>query len=232
MCLKLLKASWAGPALLTGEIGQCKIIEGSGDYRGCPGGEKMFDAKKCSAFIKESCLNYKGRDPLALAIGMMAGEQLRPHGPEHHFMVAAALCSAWCNAMGEEKEQHLEHLEERCRLIYPGVCGYFGVCGDTLAAGAAYSEMEGVNYLSGKPWRDIALFTGKLQQALAASCLCGPRCCKRSSFAVLSAAAKTLKDWGLAPLELRTELICGFSERNSQCIKKACIYYGKDRRAE
>lgn len=186
----------------------------------------MFDQKATISFIKEQALAYKGTDPLAFAMDLMETDYLRPHGPEHHYLTAAALCSAWCNAVGEDKEEHLEHLEKRCELIYPGVCGYFGVCGDVMAVGATYSEMMGVTYLSGKPWHTIAEFTANALQAVADSCVGGPRCCKRTGFATLSAAVRWLNENGIAVLTIHDDIQCTFSDKNSTCIKKGCVYYG------
>ena len=184
----------------------------------------MFDIKKTYSYITERCRVYDGNAPLCLALELMNTEYIRMHGPEHHYLTAAVLCSAWCNAIGEEKTEHLEHLEKRCELIYPGVCGYFGVCGDVMALGAAFSEMKGVTYLSGKPWHDIADFTAKALQAVADSCKGGPRCCKRTTFAALASAVHWLREEKVIELEIPENLNCPFSAGNSQCVKKGCIY--------
>lgn len=188
----------------------------------------MFDAKESSKYIKERCMAYEGNAPLCLALELMETEYLRMHGSEHHYLTAAVLCTSWCNAIGEEKEEHLDHIMKRCELIYPGVCGYFGVCGDVMAVGAAFSEMKSVSYLSGRPWHDIADFTTKALQAVADSSVGGPRCCKRTTFAVLSAAVIWLREKKTVVLAVPESICCPFSRKNSQCVKKGCMYYEKD----
>ena len=96
---------------------------------------------------------YVGTDPLEPALGLMRDGTVRFHGPEHHYLTAACLCAAWCNALGEDKREHMERLLSRCARIPPAVCGYYGVCGGSMAAGACASELLGANYLSGESWQ-------------------------------------------------------------------------------
>lgn len=186
----------------------------------------MFNMQNSYDTIRRVCTEADCIDPVLLANQLMRTDSIRPHGPEHHYLTAAALCASWCNATGEPKQGHLDHLQARCKQIQPGVCGYFGVCGDVMAAGAAFSEMLEVNYLSGKRWHDIAAFTAGVLKAVADSCVGGPRCCKRTTFAVLSAAVKWLGEKNVVMLGVPNEIHCSFSDRNTQCIRKGCIYYG------
>ena len=39
--------------------------------------------------IMARCKEMTGTDPVAMALPLMAGEKIRLHGPEHHFLVAA-----------------------------------------------------------------------------------------------------------------------------------------------
>ena len=184
----------------------------------------MFNLENTYQYITDYCLQTDSRDPLWMAEELMHSDYVRVHGPEHHFLTAAVLCTAWCNAVGEEKQEHLEQLRIRCKKVPPAVCGYYGVCGDVLAAGAVMSEMLEVNYLSGETWQKLNAFTAKLQAAVAESCSTGPRCCKRTSYAVLHAAVDGLAEMGIQ-VSKSEPIRCGFSAENAQCIGRNCVFF-------
>ena len=170
------------------------------------------------ALIEAFCAGAEETDPLVLAEALMRRPEIRFHGPEHHYLTAAVLSSVWCRKHGEPPEPHLKRLRARCAQIPPGVCGYFGVCGNTMAAGAALSELLGVTYLSGENWKRLNAFTARVQRGIADSCGRGPRCCKRTTFAALLAAYELL--------ELREPgFRCPFSGGNPQCIGTQCVFF-------
>lgn len=185
---------------------------------------KRFDPEKTKSMIVETCLASRSLSPLELGTELMAREEIRMHGPEHHFLVSAAFCAAWYRAEGRDPEPHLEKLWARCRTIAPGVCGYYGVCGAVQGAGAFLSEALGITYLSGDSWVELNRFTARVQQAVAESCTRGPRCCKRSTFAVLEAGTAALNESFGRGLE-ESVPHCAFSGRNGQCIGKACRFF-------
>ncbi|MGI6026149.1 MAG: DUF5714 domain-containing protein [Candidatus Scatomorpha sp.] len=149
---------------------------------------------------------------------------LRMHGPEHHFLTAASLCAAWCAERRDDARPRLERLRVRCAQIPAGVCGYYGVCGDTLAAGAFLSEILGATYLSGTEWQVVNNFTARVQSGVAASCTRGPRCCKRTTLAAISSAVSALSELTGAALPRPERIKCTFRAMNSQCIGKDCIF--------
>ncbi len=185
----------------------------------------MFSVSEAHEYIYAHCLAYAGRDALECALELMNTDKVRFHGPEHHFLTAASLCAAWCNAIGGDKAAHLENLKARCAKIPPAVCGYYGVCGDSMAAGACASEMLGASYLSGESWQRVNELTSSTQAAIAASCKRGPRCCKRTTFAVLIAASKWLCDTLGVGVALREGFKCGFFADNGQCIGQDCAFF-------
>ena len=168
---------------------------------------------------------YVGTDPLEPALGLMRDGTVRFHGPEHHYLTAACLCAAWCNALGEDKREHLERLLSRCARIPPAVCGYYGVCGDSMAAGACASELLGANYLSGESWQRVNELTARTQAAIAASCKRGPRCCKRTTFAVLTAASVWLREALGVEITVREGFKCPFHSENKQCLGRGCVFF-------
>ena len=185
----------------------------------------MFNIAKAHEYIYAHCLAYSGRDALECALELMRTDAVRFHGPEHHYLTAASLCAAWCNATGEDKAAHLENLKARCAKIPPAVCGYYGVCGDSMAAGACASEMLGASYLSGGSWQRVNELTSRTQAAIAASCARGPRCCKRTTFAAISAASAWIHDVLGIDVAVCEDFKCGFFVDNSQCIGTDCVFF-------
>lgn len=176
-------------------------------------------------WIMEQCIASHSRNPIAIAEQLMRGSMIRMHGPEHHYLTAAALCTAWCRTKGLMVEEHIHHLKSRCELIQPAVCGYYGICGTVMGVGAAYSEMMGVTYLSNVQWQRLNAFTAYVQQAIADSCITGPRCCKRTTFSALEAAVRWLAEQDVVHLECPTLVRCTFTEDNPTCIHGGCVYY-------
>ena len=185
----------------------------------------MFNKAESENQILEYCAGSGSLSPLDMARELMIKDVVRLHGPEHHFLVAAVLCASWYRKRGEDPRPHLEKLKERCTKIAPAVCGYYGVCGAAMAAGAFLSEALEVSYLSEESWAILNKFTGWVQSAIGASCERGPRCCKRTSFAAILAAEEALKELlGMEPEDMR-QIYCGFYMKNSQCVGTDCVFY-------
>jgi len=185
-----------------------------------------YDANAAERLILARCAETESASPVEIALALMHRPEIRMHGPEHHLLTAASLCAAWCAVTGERREEHLERLRARCALIHPGVCGYYGVCGDTLAAGAFLSEMLDADYLSGREWKTINEFTARMQRAAADAGSRGPRCCKRTTLAVLLAAPDALAELTGIRLAGAAYSACEFRPNNPQCIGSACRFCG------
>lgn len=184
----------------------------------------VFNIAEAHERIYAHCLAYAGSDALECALELMRTDALRFQGPEHHYLTAASLCAAWCNAIGADKAAHLENLKARCARIPPAVCGYYGVCGDSMAAGACASEMMGASYLSDESWQRVNQLTSRTQAAIAASCTRGPRCCKRTTFAVIIAASEWIHDTLGVDVAVHEGFKCGFFAENKQCLGKDCLF--------
>lgn len=186
---------------------------------------RMFSAHAAHEEIRRRCLEYCGANALELACELMEAGVVRFHGPEHHYLTSACLCAAWCNVIGESKADHLEKLMARCEKIPPAVCGYYGVCGDSMAAGACASEMLGASYLSDESWQRLSELTSRTQAGIAASCKRGPRCCKRTTFAALIEASAWLHDELGVDVAVHRGFECGFFSGNRQCIGADCGFF-------
>ena len=170
----------------------------------------MYDMKKAEERILEYCAERAREDavpPEDIACALMNEPGvLRMHGPEHHFLTAASLCAAWCAVRRDDARPRLERLRVRCAQI------------------PAASEILGATYLSGAEWQVVNNFTARVQSGVAASCTRGPRCCKRTTLAAISAAASALAELTGVALPRPERIRCTFRAMNSQCIGKDCIF--------
>lgn len=184
---------------------------------------KEFSIQNTETYIKEYCLQSDETNPVSMALEMMKSPMIRLHGPEHHYLTAAVLAASYCNAKNLPKEEMLEQLKVRSRKIPPAVCGYYGVCGDVMAAGTFASTVLGTTYMSGKEWQDTAKMS--LSCITEVSKSIGPRCCKRTTITVLMAASKAAEELFDVKLEIPEKYICSFSKINNECIKNNCPFY-------
>lgn len=175
--------------------------------------------------IREFCMDTHLSDPVKIALQLMRHEDIRLHGPEHHYLTAAALCAAYCNVTGRPRSEWLRKLEIRCNQISAGVCGYYGVCGNASSAGAFVSVVLGTTHLSGQALYKTGLMASRVLDALTRHS--GPRCCKRVTYSALIAGAHACQE--LLDVQLdRLEMVrCEYSQLNSrECLHKACEFFG------
>lgn len=182
-----------------------------------------FSIQNAEMVIKEYCLESNEINPVSMALEIMKSPMIRLHGPEHHYLTAAVLAASYCNAKNLPKDEMLEQLKVRCRKIPSAVCGYYGVCGDVMAAGAYASAVLETTYMSGKEWQDTAKMSLKCIAEVSKSI--GPRCCKRTTITVLMAAVNAVEELFCVVLESPEKYICSFSKINEECIKDNCSFY-------
>lgn len=174
--------------------------------------------------IKEFCLQTKKTNPLELANELMQQSFIRMHGPEHHYLTAASLASAYCNKQNKDAGNILEKLEKRCKVILPAVCAHYGACGDLQGAGAFISVLIGATHLSGQEWRTVNEMTLACQKRIAR--FKGPRCCKRATIATLLAAMEFLNERFGADFEVPMVPRCKFASKNPECHQNECAFFG------
>lgn len=183
----------------------------------------IFTIKERESAILEACLNIKKIDPVDIALDLMKRDFIRMHGPEHHFLTAASLATAYCNFLQKDSRQILEKLQVRCSKIMPAVCAYYGVCGNVLAAGAVISVLLNSTYLSKFEWQVTQKVATVAQMEV--SKLCGPRCCKSTTLTVLHAAVKELNEKMGVDLPYTAVKNCSFSNTNQTCHGTNCVNY-------
>lgn len=176
-------------------------------------------------YIVHASLNNKGIDPITFVNDVMEQKMFSIHGPEHHFLVPAALLTAYCNATGiiANLRESLRIIRTRMVKIPGGVCGTHGGCGAVLGLGAFVSYINKTTSLSKKSWADVhAITAAGLMQV---SKYGGPRCCKRNTFIGILEGINYLNEVMDVKLAKPASINCGFHLRNKDCIEETCLFY-------
>lgn len=145
------------------------------------------------------------------------------HGPEHHFMVGAALIAAYRNAGGEvDMEWALPEMLRRAKQVPGGACGNWGACGAAISTGMFVSIVTKSSPLATTAWGLSNLMTSRALAAVAEHG--GPRCCKRDSYlSLLAAIAFAAEKLGVR-MEEPARVVCTRSASNRQCIGSSCPF--------
>jgi hypothetical protein len=173
--------------------------------------------------IERCCAQTSETDPVRIAVTLMRHPSVKMHGPEHHFLVPAALVAAFCNARGEpeKKPALVQEARRRSASVLGGFCGFQGACGAGIGTGTFVALVTGSTPLKG---HERGLANRMTAEALALiGRTDGARCCKRDGFLALLAAARFVRR------ELGVELhakgpACEFHERNRDCIETRCPF--------
>jgi predicted RNA-binding Zn-ribbon protein involved in translation (DUF1610 family) len=173
--------------------------------------------------IERACRLHHGHDPVVLATGLMHHPAVKMHGPEHHFLVPAALLAAWSEVSGASgRDGLLAEARRRSDTVVGGSCGFHGACGSGVGVGIFASLATGSTPRSGASWGQVNRATGRTLQVIGD--VGGPRCCKRTTWlALLSGIRFAREELGVA-LEGRGPR-CEFHERNADCLERDCPFY-------
>lgn len=193
----------------------------------CAGGHFVCDACHAGSakdVIERACLAAEGDDPLAIARAIMRHPKLKLHGPEHHYLVPAALLAAHANATGtrDALPRLLAEARRRSDQVAGGFCGFQGACGAGIGAGIFVSLATGATPLSAGPWAHANAATARALDTVAR--VGGPRCCKRTTGLTLLAAARFAKE-RLGVRLSTSSAPCEVSDRNRECIRGRCPFY-------
>lgn len=201
---------------------------------------KVFSANACCEkghFVCDSChaspaeaavravfQQSESKNPVEIALLMMRSPAVHMHGPEHHFLVGAALLCAYRNTGGKvDAETALNAVISRGKLVPGGFCGLAGNCGAAVSAGIFLSVILKTTPLAKEEWALGMRLTAACLNAVAENG--GPRCCKRDSFSVILAAAEFVSVELGVSFAMPDEIVCGFSEKNRECLKAECPYF-------
>ena len=195
-------------------------------YASCEDGHFVCDechAKKGIDMVMEECKNSTSKNPIVLLQKLMEDPYIYMHGPEHHVLVGSALLAAYKNAGGElDLDAALEEMRNRGAQVPGGICGLWGTCGAAVSTGIFISLITGASPLSGKEWGLCNEMTSRSLGAIAKTG--GPRCCKRDSYLSIIEAVRFTEEKLGVHMEIK-EFSCTRSDRNNQCIQKACPFY-------
>jgi hypothetical protein len=175
--------------------------------------------------IEKYCTTTTGIDPIAIARTLMKNPAVKLHGPEHHFLVPAALIAAYYNVQGKPdvKGQKIGQAQQRAEMVNGGSCGLLGDCGAAVGTGIFILLVTGATPLSREEWKFSNLITAKSLEQIALRG--GPRCCKRNTFlAIRSAADFTREHLGIV-MPIATPITCEFPPQNNECLTKDCPFY-------
>jgi hypothetical protein len=193
----------------------------------CPAGHYVCDgchSGSAKDVIGRVCAATEEHDPIAIACALMRHPTVELHGPEHHFLVPAALLAAFSNVRGDgdRRAERVAEARHRSEPIVGGFCGRQGACGAGIGAGTFVAIATGSSPLRGA---ERGLANRMTAEALAIiGATNGPRCCKRDSLlAILAAARFTREHLGVCLPALGQP--CQFSGRNRQCTGVACPFH-------
>jgi len=200
----------------------------------CTAGHFVCDACHSGSakdVIERHCRETDERDPVAIATALMRHPKLKMHGPEHHFLVPAALLAAYHNQRGDRRQlsAHLAEARRRSEPLGGGFCGIQGACGAGIGAGIYVSIVTGSTPLSPGP-RGLANEMSSRALAIIAKSG-GARCCKRDSALALLAAVRFTRERLGVPLKARAPS-CELSAVNTECLRDRCPFFPRAKESE
>lgn len=194
----------------------------------CSAGHYVCDGCHRSSavdLIFQTCLRTELADPVALATRLMRSPLCHMHGPEHHFLVAAVIVAAACNARGNPsaKEAFLIEARRRAEGVPGGICGFWGSCGAGIGVGIAVSILTRATPLSKAEWRMANSATSAALGTIAVHG--GPRCCKRNTYLALRQARQLLREQLGVELTDGGVIRCEHARRNRECLAAECPFF-------
>ena len=175
--------------------------------------------------IRNVCLSTKSVNPVLIAQRLFEHPSVKMHGPEHHYLVPAALLAAAKNTDGDSMnlKQALKVAEHRSANILGGFCGFYGCCGAAIGTGIFISAYTQATPLSKEGWSNANLMTSKSLEKIAR--LGGPRCCKRDTLLAIETAIDFFEEKYHVQLEKEEKIHCSHSDQNKECITVNCPYF-------
>jgi hypothetical protein len=179
--------------------------------------------------ITSICRKTKKKEAINIAYELMTNKWVKMHGAEHPYLVVAVLLAAYKNrgygAMTANWSftANLAEAKNRVMKIPPGPCGYWGCCGEAIAAGIFASLVLKTAPMSVGERGTANSITAKVLEQI--SVYGGPRCSKRDAFIALLTTSEFTKEYWHMPLTDFESVECLFYGRNPDCIKGRCPFY-------
>jgi hypothetical protein len=201
----------------------------SGSNARCGDGHYVCDgchASPARDVIERYCARSVLTDPVEIAVSLMRHPAVKMHGPEHHFLVPAAMIAAWANATGlpaGDRAALVAEARKRSEPLLGGFCGLQGACGAGIGAGIFVALATGSTPLDGRPRGLANAMTSRALDAVSRTG--GARCCKRDSLLSILAAARFAREELGVALPARGRA-CEHRERNAECLDRDCPFFG------
>lgn len=196
----------------------------------CRNGHYVCDAchnGTANDLIERYCSGTDSVSPLSMVMTLMKNPAVKMHGPEHHFLVAAVLLTAFCNLTssgGSAAGERIAEARKRAEEVKGGFCGFQGACGAAIGSGIFMSLVTGATPLSDRERKLANLITADCLRAIAENG--GARCCKRETFrAIITAGEFVSRELGI-DLPLEPPPSCTFSGVNRECLLERCAFHG------
>lgn len=178
--------------------------------------------KEIANVITDYCRGCESTDAVRIADRLMELEGVRMHGPEHHYLTAASILTAYCNFYHLEKKSILVKAYVRTNIIPVGVCAMYGCCGALMGAGAAAGLLLSAHPFSGGDLRTVNQITAGIHRRLAE--YGGPRCCQRAVRISVYEAVQGMNRY--MGCELPAAMLdCRCSRENKGCLGKKCEFF-------
>ncbi len=175
-------------------------------------------------FIGSFCLATSHTSPVDIVNDIMKHKSIKPHGPEHHFLVPASLLTSYYKAVGQPEllPMALVKARKRAANVLGGFCGFYGACGAGVGTGIFISVILNGKPISGREYSLANQITANSLNGVAKAG--GPRCCKRNTFIAIETAIDFVEN-NLNVVMPHSEIQCQFSSSNKECLYDDCKYY-------
>lgn len=177
--------------------------------------------------ILDYCSKSTIKNPLELAMLLMKDSKINLHGPEHHFLVPAALITVYSNLFEDEdlKLKRLKIAKDRASSVPGGLCGFYGSCGAGIGCGIFASVISEATPLTSDSWGFSNRMTGFVLYSLGE--IGGPRCCKRNTwYSIIKASEFLYKEKGQKLFDFENARpVCTYKNKNKECIKINCPFF-------
>ena len=172
--------------------------------------------------IESFCAKTDLKDPIEILEKVMQFPQIKMHGPEHHFLVPAAIVTALKNNGHLVSKSYLREIKLRATKVPGGTCGFWGTCGAAVGVGIAFSVFFHASPKTKKE-RKIALHSTSV--ALDAIADGTEQCCKRASRLAIETACDLLASEHGIKIPCNKSIPCDYTKINPRCNLQACSFY-------
>jgi len=181
--------------------------------------------------ITSICKKTKKKEAINIAFELLMNKWVRMHAPEHAYLVAAVLLTAYKNrGYGQMTANwsfaaNLEEARIRTMKIPQDACGYWGCCGEAISCGIFASLTLKASPMSVRERGTANLICAKALEEI--SHYGGPRCSKRDAFIAILTTSQFTEEYWQMPLTDFNGIECLFYSKNTDCITERCPFYPK-----